>query len=304
LKKFFYISAFLLCSCGHNDLPQALRHYADDISRIAFTQANDTVTLTATTSGWIVNNRREAAETRVADWWYTVQNWRLRPLETDTTTTQILTANIKRNGIGIHYFKGSTCKPLLHFYIYDDMYTGAVVLYNGNLWSAALPYSVKTITEVCGVASGFWNNVTVCAYSPSDIDTIKVLHSLLPEASFMLIRKNNEWRISGTNGKQVEIQNNELIHRYITYFRHIDADSIIGTQVAAQDFSPYQQQHVITVKSAKENRTVELFGIPLADGGYDSDKCLLFIGETKEWALASWVSFDLLLRNYSDFVNK
>ncbi|MDR3235596.1 MAG: hypothetical protein LBT48_02575 [Prevotellaceae bacterium] len=304
MKKMLYISVCLLCSCGHDDLPQALRHYAGNISRMVFTQANDTVTLTETPSGWIVNDRREAAENRIADWWYTVQNWRLRPLDTDTTTTRILTANIKRNGVGVHLYKGSAYKPLLHFYIYDDTHTGAIVLHNGNLWSAALPYSIKTITEVCCVASGFWNNVAVCAYSPSDIDTIKILHALRPEASFMLIHENNEWRVTDTHGTQAENQNNELIRRYVTYFRRLDADSIIGTQVAAQDFSHYQRQHAINIKGAKENRTIDLFGIPLDGGGYDSDKCLLFIGETEEWALASWVSFDLLLRNYSDFVNK
>jgi hypothetical protein len=50
---------------------------------------------------------------------------------------------------------------------------------------------------------------------------------------------------------------------------------------------------------------VEFFGIPLeAEEGYDTDKFRLFMAETGEWACASWVSFDLLLRDLNDFVDK
>jgi hypothetical protein len=181
-----------------------------------------------------------------------------------------------------------------------------VVYYDDRLFLANMPYTDEVAADVFSASPAFWKDVTVFAYLPSDLDTVTVEHVQRPAASFQLNRNGNEWQPVSPGGRGPAVSNEVLINRYVTYFQQVEADAVID-RLPAQELEVARRhlQHRISVKSAKGNLTVELFGIPLAaEKGYDTDKCLLFMVENDTWAQGSWVSFDLLLRDLSDFVDK
>lgn len=302
-----YGCAFFFFSCSRGDLPQQLAACAEAITQIEFSQGDDTTTLTEIDGKWVVNLGRAANEERVFDWWRVALNWQLRPITLDETIKQKITAQVVREGIHTAVFTGRHNHPLLTFYTDNIKSMGTVVYYGEQLFLANVSHAGYDAIDVFSAKAEYWKDVTVFSCLPSDLDTVTVEHLQRPEASFQLVRDGNGWQPVAVKGNRVAYHKNEaLINRYVTYFQRVEADAIID-RLPEPELTAIRRhlQHRINVKSAKGNLTVELFGIPLAaEHGYDTDKCLLFMVETEEWARASWVSFDLLLRDLSDFVDK
>jgi hypothetical protein len=305
---FFAPIVFCIClclSCHPDDLPQALLKHADEVVRIEFLQGRDTTMLTETDNGWQVNNGRTAEADRVSAWWQMALNWRMRRMELNESAAQELSNSIKRDGLRATLFTKHTEKYWLQFYIHDIKSVGRVVWTDEKLFLIDRPYAQETGGAAFSAAPGFWNNTTVCAYLPQDIDTIKVEHVQRPDASFVLVLEGEHLQVMDANGAPLRNPQEALMTRYITYFRQVDADTVVGSLPAAEVLAAESHlQHRITICSTKGKSTIAFFGIPLPEGEYDTDKCLLFMVESKEWALGSWVSFDLLLRNLTDFVDK
>ncbi|MCL2098104.1 MAG: hypothetical protein FWH23_05025 [Bacteroidales bacterium] len=152
-------------------------------------------------------------------------------------------------------------------------------------------------------------NMTVFAYLPAEIDTIRVLHRSDDWASFELIREENTvWIIKPLLEQPFKSLNDNLLRRYVAYYTQVAVDNIITSDnkeltdiIASEDW----QYSIRVAARNKPDRTVQLYGIPAAnEEGYDTDKCLAYIPETKEIAQASWISFDILLKKFQDFVEK
>jgi hypothetical protein len=312
LQTRFYIllcgSAWILFSCNRGDLPQRLSGCAEAVTQIEFSQGKDTATLTEVDGKWIVNHSRPARAACLSDWWRVVLHWQLRPFMLDETMKSKTVEQVVRKGIHTTVYTKYNVHPLLTFYICNIKYTGVVVYYDDRLFLANMPYTDEVVTDVFSAGAAFWKDVTVFAYLPSDLDTVAVEHLQRPEASFQLNRDGSEWQPVALGARRVAAsgKNEALINRYVTYFQQVEADAVIDRLPAPElEAARRHLQHRISVKSAKGNLTVELFGIPLAAGqGYDTDKCLLFMVENDTWAQGSWVSFDLLLRDLNDFVDK
>ena len=152
-------------------------------------------------------------------------------------------------------------------------------------------------------------DMTVFAYLPSAIDTIRVTHRLDTLSSFTLIHEQDTvWTIKPLVEQSFNNLNNNLLRRYLSYYGQVVADSIVTSDnkelTAIVDHTHWQ--YGIYIGSRQKNcRTVQIYGIPSADGqDYDTDKCLIYIVETKEIMKASWISFDILLKKFQDFVEK
>jgi hypothetical protein len=297
---------FFSC-CSRGDLSQQLAACAEDVTQIEFSQGADTAVLTYVDGEWVVNHGRAVRDERLSDWWRVVRDWQLRPMALEEPLAEKITGRVVREGIHTTVCTGKHARPLLSFYIENIQSTGTVVYYDEQLFLAVLPYDEKEVAAAFSAKPAYWAAATVFSYWPSDLDTVTVEHLQRPEASFRLIRDGNEWQpvaVAGT--RAADYKNEALINRYVTFFQQVEADVLIDKLSEAERAAIRRHlQHRITIKRAKGNLTVELFGIPLADGeGYDTDKCFLFMVESGEWAQASWVSFDLLLRDLSDFVDK
>jgi hypothetical protein len=294
-------------SCSWGDLAQQLAACADAVTQIEFSQGSDTATLTALDGQWVVNHGRAVRPSCLSGWWRVVLNWQLHPLAVDEALQQRITNRIVKEGLHVAVFTKRFDHPLLTFYIVKTAEAGTIIYSGEQLFLANMPYSDYEITDAFSAKPAFWKESTVFSYSPHDLDTLTVEHLQRPEASFQLLRDGNRWRPVALEGNRVAGHENEaLINRYVTYFRQVEADTIVS-RLSEPALTAIRRhlQHRIGIKSAKGNLTVELFGIPLATGeGYDTDKCLLFMVETEEWAQASWVYFDLLLRDLNDFVDK
>ena len=300
-------SACLFFSCNQGDLSQQLVACAENVTRIEFSQGADTTILTEIDGKWVVNHGRTARSECVSDWWRVVLNWQLRPMAVEENIKQQITGQVVREGVCVALFTKRYDRPSFSFYIHDIKYTGTVVYDGEQLFLADMSYFDDKITEAFSAKAAYWKDATVFSYLPLDLDTVTVEHLQRPEASFRLIRNDNGWQPVAVNGgRDAGHKNEALLDRYVTYFQQVEADVLIDRLPEAEHAAIRRRlQHRITIKSAKGNLTVELFGIPLAaGGGYDTDKCLLFVVETGTWARASWVSFDLLLRDLNDFVDK
>jgi len=150
-------------------------------------------------------------------------------------------------------------------------------------------------------------DLTVFAYLPAEIDTIRVIHRSDALESFELVRKQDTvWVVKNIDGQSFTEMNKNLLRRYLSYYAQVNADNVVTPDnkefmaiVNQEDW----QYSIRTSSSRKPGRTVQLYGIPAADGkGEDTDKCLIYIVENKEIAHASWISFDLLLKKFRDFV--
>jgi hypothetical protein len=299
--------ACLFSSCSRGDLSQQLTAYAEDITQIEFSQGADTVTLTEIDGQWVVNHGRPARAACLSDWWRVALNWQLRPLVADEALQRKIANSVVEEGIQVAVFTRRLDRPLFTFYIAKTAHVGTVVYSNEQLFLASIPYWDYEVADVFSAKPAFWKDATIFACAPPDLDTVVVEHLQRPGASFKLVRDGSEWQpVSVPENHPVNPKNKALIDRYVTYFQQVEADTVTGNlSDSALAAIRRHLQHRITVKTAKGSLTVELFGIPLGEkAGYDTDKCLLFMVETKEWAQASWVSFDLLLKDLNDFVEK
>jgi hypothetical protein len=292
-------------SCSRGDLAQQLAACADAVTQIEFSQGSDTATLTALDGQWVVNHGRAVRPSCLLGWWRVVLNWQLHPLALDEVLQQNITNRIVKEGLHVAVFTSRFDRPLLTFYVFKMGEAGAIIYSDERLFLTNMSPGSE-ITAAFSAKPAFWKEATVFSYSPLDLDTLTVEHLQRPEASFQLLRDGNRWHPVAQGNRVAGHENETLINRYVTYFRQVEADTIAGRlSEPALTAMRRHLQHRIGIKSAKGNLTVELFGIPLAAGeGYDTDKCLLFMVETEEWAQASWVHFDLLLKDLNDFVDK
>jgi hypothetical protein len=309
--RFFILlcgGACLLFSCRRGDLPQQLAGCAEAVTQIEFSQGKDTATLTEADGKWVVNHGRAVRAAAMSDWWRVALNWQLRPFVLDETMKRKITDQVVREGIRTAVCTKRHAPPLLTFYICNIKYTGTVVYYDDQLFLADMPYAGYVVADAFSASPAFWKDVTVFSFLPSELDTVTVEHLQRPAASFQLSRDGNGWQPAAVGERRAAVcgKDEALINRYVTYFQQVEADAVID-RLPAPELAAVRRrlQHRISVKSAKGNLTVELFGIPLEAGkGYDTDKCLLFMVENDTWARGSWVSFDLLLRDLNDFVEK
>lgn len=302
------VGIFFLVACKGSDeesFAEIIQSEAEYVSKIELLQGEQHTILSYDSGNWLVNGGRKASINRLEDWWSVALAWRVRPFYIDDATLSSIRSEIKRDGIRARLFTRQDKKPFLDFYICDLKNIGTVVLSGNKRFLVDLPYQDIKLMDVWDAAPGFWQEASVFSYLPSEMDTIKVFHAISPASSFRITRDGRAWFVSDTTGKRLDRLDTVLVNRYVTYFQQINADSIIGMLPEAEASAPYRSfQHRISISGNKGSRHVDLFGISLPEGGYDTDKCMLFIHETEEWAEGSWVSFDLLLRNLTDFVDK
>jgi hypothetical protein len=154
-----------------------------------------------------------------------------------------------------------------------------------------------------------WCELTVFAHLPAEIDTIRVIHKAEAPASFELVQEQDTvWAIRPLVEQSFNNLNYNLLNRYLLYYAQVYADNTLAPDNKEFRAIVHQEdwQYSIHIAgSRKPNRTVQIYGIPAAEGeGEDTDKCLIYIVETKEIAYASWVSFDILLKKFQDFIEK
>ncbi len=302
---FLYIPLlFLLVACGDagdGDFIKVLLKRETQITQVEFTSGTGDATVSAIISKnsagqWLVNNRRPVNEGRLTAWMTMLSDLRVYPLYLDTATSPGITDRLRNKGLHIIAYVGDE-QVVSDFYVAHFDNIGTVVLAGNKTWLIDLPYEETDMLSYCAADVNFWQDMTVFAALPADMDIIEVLHRADSSASFRLVRRDTSWSVMNLGGQvQVPVRR-ETLQRYLSYFRQVKADSLLQE-------GHRHWQHTIRITGRKGN-TVQFFGIPLADGkAYDTDKCVLYLENTKETALASWMNLDLLLKNLGDFVDK
>ncbi len=311
---FLYIPLlFLLVACGdagNDDFIKVLPEKKTQITQVEFTSgAGDAVVSSVISKGssgqWIVNGRRPVDEGRWTAWWTMLSDLRVYPLYLDATTLPGITSTLRSEGLHIIVRAGDE-DILSDFYVARFDNIGIVALSGNNTRLIDLPYEETDMLSYCSAGINFWQDMTVFAALPADMDTIEVVHRADSSASFRLVRQDTSWSVTNLGGQQQRPVNRETLQRYLSYFRQVRADSLLLPENRLLEIMADSRhlQHIIRIAGRKSN-VVQFFGIPLPGGeAYDTDKCLLYLENTRETALASWMNFDLLLKNLGDFVDK
>ena len=316
--RFLFIACllFLLCSCDNSNeqgLAQRLLQQEKTIVSLEFAQLDAgqpvmrTVINKNGTGQWIVDSLRLVNPNSFATWWNMLAALREQPLYLDDASLPAMVETLQNNGLKVSVRDKKT-KPL-HFYLYKFNNIGLVALVEDKTYLLSLPYDGEDVMCYWSAVSGYWQDMTVFAYLPAEIDTIRVIHRANALASFELIHEQDTvWTLKPLVEQSFNALNNNLLHRYIAYYAQVSVDSIADADneglkaiIMREDWD----YSIKVVNRGKHSCTVQLYAILAAGGeGADTDKCLAYIVETKEIAFASWVSFDLLLKKFQDFVEK
>ncbi len=270
-------------------------------------QPADTVLLAETTGKlWRVNNGRTLNSSRFDSWWQMLSVLEVRPLYLDDLSRPGIKKILKDAGLQITARAGEQVLESFRLYYFSNI--GAVALSGDDTYLLTLPYDHAGVMDYCSATPDFWQDKSVLTYRPQDMDTIIVRHFPDTSASFVAFRTDTLWELAPARAAAVMPISKAALDNYLFYFRDVTADSMLspGASLLELTADSTHLQHILHIAGhAKANTTLRFYGIPQPSGkGYDTDKCLIYIEESGEMALASWVRFDILLKKYKDFVDK
>ncbi len=306
----------LLASCNRKQsegVVQPLLQQKQTITSIAFEQFLGGVPVLRTslnrnaTGNWLIDSLRLVNTVRFTAWWDMLADLQEHPIFFDESSLSNIIDTLQQNGLKVTV-QAEKSKPLC-FYLHKFNNIGVIALANNKTYLLYLPFIGSMEMEYWSAQPNYWQDMTVFAYQPAEIDTIRVIYSKDSSASFELVHEQDTaWSVRNSNGVPLERVNNSLLQQYISYYDLLRADSILyaDNKLVKEIVDQKNWQYSIYVAGHhKANRTVQCYAIPAASGkGEDIDKCFIYIVETKETALASWRSFDLLLKKFQDFVDK
>ena len=162
-------------------------------------------------------------------------------------------------------------------------------------------------SEDLSASPAFWCTTQIFDFPASSIKTICIQHLLDAPQSFCIYRKpDQELRLTGlASADDSYTYDEDVMRRYLTYFSRVNADKVIIAGDREQQALKNDLQHIIGVEGEDNDIcTIACVGLKLPDGSYDTDKFLLYHYEKNRWSVASWVNFDLLLKNLEDLLVK
>ncbi len=255
---------------------------------------------------WLVDNNRKALSGRLEAWWTMLHNLHVRPLYLDDASFSAIEQHLKDSGVHV-VAQDKKGKLLVDFYLQHFSNIGTIALVDNATYLLDLAYENVDIMDYWSTGANDWQDMTVLAFQPAEIQAVGVDHYADSLASFRLIRESKEqWKLFDGKEQEQNNVNEELIDRYSTYFQSVKVEKILSPDDELLSFvTDKNLQYTIKLLTGGRPHHLHIYGLPLSGKtGYDTDKCLVYIVETQETAIASWVSFDLLLKNLKDFVDK
>lgn len=204
------------------------------------------------------------------------------------------------------------------FYILSSDSLGCIGLINGEQQAYMLHMPGYNINLRDYIAPNymFWLNNVLFSYYRNDIMSVEVENKEHPNESFRIdVMERGNYQLTDTQNLNIVQNINDIaIKRYLTYFNTITFDSYAKlSEVEKKQLLSQQYSYKLTIQSKKEKNSYKIRYILLPDSELDIygnplkyDRYHFYISKNDDSNImvASWITFDILLKNLSDFVNK
>lgn len=183
-----------------------------------------------------------------------------------------------------------------------------------SIYLLQIPGSTFSLASVLSVDINDWTQNAVVALQPQDIVSIKVDNIAKPANSFKIsIGTDGNFHIYDTyNEREVKGYNEDQLKFYLSFYESLGYNSIVKmSDIDRSTLILSQPEAIITVADLKGHTyKLGLYLLPIGDDynevgrplKYDRDKFYLVFNNDKEVAIASWVEYDLLLKDVSFFL--
>lgn len=316
IKHFF--AMFMLCalaaatSCKHTDKKFSL-DFIDGLTSIELSQDSLTVTLTKNGESWSVNDAFEAGYEQMDMLLYLINTQQIAsqiPIEQAVGAAAVLA----KEGITIKAFEEGKAVLDITVATSDGFGYFGRSEDNEELYRLSLPDIVDDPFSFLSASPSFWRHNAIITALPSEVNMVVVDNLEDPEKSFSITR-NADGSLSLIdiyNNEEVANISQEKLNTYLSYFTGLAYEQILMLPPAEHQAillsdSPYKL--TVGIKGQKpitlqlfyitENENLDAFGNALK---YDPNQLYLSINNEQDIALAKWVSFDLLLRDLTYFV--
>lgn len=264
---------------------------------------------------WIVNGEHKANQEVVDNFKLVILKMQVEYPLPKIYAAQLTDTLIMKKGMQIKLYHGESVKR--NYYIYSADSIGCIGLINGKqqAYSLYMPGYTVSLCDYISADPSFWLNNIVFSYFPSQIQSVQVENMVEPAQSFKIEQTDrNQYRLKDTyNLLEVSNPDTMAIRRYLTYFHSVNFDSYPNmTDTEKQEILLSDYAYMLTVKTDKGEYSYKIIYIPINDEydaygnplDYDRQRFYLGINNGQDIAIASWLEFDILLKNLSDFVNK
>ncbi len=259
------------------------------------------VTLSYNGEQWLVNNAYEANEERIENLLYLLSHveW-LNPIPQNMQES--VTRKLHCKGFLVAINKDDKLQGKA--YIMEESSVGLLgAAKDGEVFLLGTGGYEFDILSTLSAEPAFWCANQIFTFPIESLREVCVKHIAMPGESFCIHLDNGSKPVLTTlNDTLPQSYDEILMKRYLTYFGNVFVDKMIAGGAGEQHALKNDLQHVIQITSPTETCTVACIGLKTPEGNYDTDKFLLYHYEKNRWALASWVRFDLLLKNYSHFL--
>ena len=288
----------------------------DEISRIEIINYNDSLltTLEFMDNEWMINGEHIANIEMIEDLKFVISKLEVEyPLP--KIYAEVLTDSvIMVQGMNVKIYAGKSLKRDYFLYTSDSLDCVGLLKGKQQAYSLYMPGIPLNPIDYLNANPVFWLDNVAFSYLPKDIVSVEVENMQQPDQSFKIINGvDNQFKlIDSYNLREMPNIDTMAVKRYLTYFnkaifdRYTDFSDIERQELLLSDYA-----YVLTIETKDKKDVYRVIYIPANDDfdaygntlEYDRQQFYLSINGGKDIVIASWLNFNILLKNLSDFVN-
>lgn len=310
LKKYFLLLlvtiSILVLSCTDSSIKKSEINFAVNdtasISKIIIKDSINTISLEKSDNNWIINGQYIANKAMINRTLNTLMLIELKsPLPKNAITS--ISKKIK-NQTHIEVFSDNE--------IIKSFYLGNYNLNSGNiimLKDAEFPYIAYIPTFDFDLRENFssetkqWMSKVIFHYKSSEIKEILLVNNKYEEQFFIRVEDDNYILQKNRNSEPFENINIDNIEFYLTHFENITFLIFFNNNQLVLD-SISQETPVFEINIVCfDGRTIDFKGYELFVDNIKNENIFVGMIDEKNLILAKYYDFDLLMKNYSYFLN-
>jgi hypothetical protein len=287
----------------------------EQITRVEINNRDFAVVLEKTGGGWAINETHLANKDMIDNMKLVISKLKVEyPLPKMYAET-ITDSLIVTEGMHVKLYVGKSLKKSYYLYASDSL--ECIGLIEGKKQAYSLYMSGFTVNpyKYLSANPSFWLDNIAFSYYPNEIVSVEVENMHEPRQSFKIkLRGVNDYKlIDSYNLREAPDFDTLMIKRYLTYFNMVAFDSYPDlSEEDKQEILLSDYAYVLHIETKNEKNSYRVIYIPVNDEldaygnplQYDRQYFYLSMNNGNDIAKASWLVFDILLKNLLDFVDK
>lgn len=283
-------------------------------------KSNNTVLLTRTPSGWMVNDRYPAQPYNISMLLNTLGKQEATYPVPEAAHNNVIKTLAARS-VKVEVYDNSG-KSLGTFYVGGQAGEGGMEGSYMLMEGAERPYVVKIpgiqgyLTPRYSTELKNWRDRTVLNLQPADISTVTVSYPEEPLNSFTLESTANGFVVKADSSIMKMAANTRRIKVYSKFFEKLAAEVLLDGEIGTSTLLDTLDKRCIVDVRSKDGRQqhIEIYWMPLnrrsknqmmtienTPDGYDSDRLYATYNDFKDTAIIQRMSFDRIMRKAYEF---